>query len=600
MHDLDQKLNIYDSDTKSNILSWMRNDLTLEERSEILKMLDQDPSQLEDRFRKHLTFGTGGLRGLVGFGTNRMNIFNVRKATQGLANYILSSKEGLQEVRVVISYDTRLRSLEFAEETAKVLAANRIEVLLFKDPRPIALLSFAIRFYQCAAGIMITASHNPPEYNGYKVYMSSGGQVIAPYDQMIVDQVNQVSSEDIVVAPSMNDSLIKVIGAEFDQEYIKCIDTLQNYPQVNHDEGSLLNIVYSPIHGSGRFIVPEVLDNWGFDSLRLVESQLSPDGNFPTVKLPNPEDIEALSYGISLLRSSKSDVLFATDPDADRVGVACLLKDEVYVFSGNQIACLLADHILKATSEKRSLSKNDVVIKSLVTTDMLSAITEHYGVSLYNVLTGFKYIGEKIESWRHSEYTFLFGAEESLGYLSGTHVADKDAVSAIALISEMALQWKKKGMSLKEGLCLLYERFGYFLNKTESVTFLGKAGEVKMKSILTTLSDQLTKQRTLSGKSLSRVENYSIGMGYNFVNNEEYKLSLDKTSMLCYYLSDGGKVIVRPSGTEPKMKIYFELVNNYSDSQKDFYKQIVREQESEKQLLEWISLVKKDLDFVDS
>lgn len=579
MKQLQQRVKaLYDDTTAKNILMWLYGDFPQEDKDAIVQLLQDDPSQLKELFGKTLTFGTGGLRSPMGMGTNRMNTFTVSRASQGISlvlrrHQLLSSST----LKVVVGYDTRHHSEEFAHEAAKVFAGNGIHVLLFKCPEPLALVSFTVRQEQAAAGVMITASHNPPEYNGYKVYMASGGQVLPPLDEEIVKEYAAV--QEVLSVASIHDPHIHMIGEEYETIYRRTIQALQQNPNENRLSGRALKISYTPLHGTGVPLIPRVLHDWGFCSVKLVEKQAIPDGSFSTVHLPNPEDPEALTLGIQQLITHQDDLLIATDPDADRVGIVCLEEGQSYRFSGNQIACVLADHILKGQSAKAPLTENDKVVKSLVTTELLTAIAQHYGADLVNVGTGFKYIGEKIESWRGSSERFLFGAEESYGYLCGTYVEDKDAVSSSALLAEAALQQKLLGKTLRDVLLELYELHGYVMNTTESLAFV-RQEEEKIRSKLQQL-EQLGKAfPSLGNFELLKYENYHKNFGLDVVSGTTYPLELPRMSMLCYYFSHGGRLIVRPSGTEPKIKFYFEIIQRYMERAQNKEEQLRREQES--------------------
>lgn len=579
MKDLQEKIeSLHNPITVKNILAWLSEDCHPKDREAIRLLLEKDPQSLDELFGKTLIFGTGGLRSPMGLGTNRMNAFTVRRATQGLAQVLKRHNPHPGDpICVVVGYDTRRNSLNFAQETAKVLAANQIHAWLFQDPEPLALVSFTVKEEQALAGVMITASHNPPEYNGYKVYMASGGQVLPPLDQEIMKEFTYV--DQVLTVDSMQDAYIHDIGEEHENRYREVVKTFAFFPKDNRISGNAIRIRYSPLHGTGVSLIPQVLKDWGFHQVHLVEQQAIPDGSFPTIRLPNPEDPEALQLGIEQMLTHRDDIFIATDPDADRLGVVCLDHDEAYRFSGNQIACLLADHILKALASNTLLNEEDRVVKSLVTTEMLSAITHSYGGSLVNVATGFKYIGEKIEAWKNGAARFIFGAEESYGYLYGTHVEDKDAVSSAALIAETALQHKLQGKTLRDAMLDLYEAHGYFLNRTIALS-LDKQEEGKIKSHLASLVEDYSAILSLNNHTLQRFENYQQGIGKDLITHTTYHLNLPKTAMFCYYYQNGGRIIIRPSGTEAKVKFYFEIVNRYPTREKDRKTKEHREQES--------------------
>ncbi|EGK69103.1 putative phosphomannomutase [Chlamydia abortus LLG] len=584
--------------TTKNILTWLSNDCNEQDKDTIAELLNNDPKRLEELFGMTLSFGTGGLRSPMGLGTNRINVFTIRRATQGLAQVLKKHHPHSGDpIRVVVGYDTRHNSFDFAQETAKVLAGNNIHVLLFKHPEPLALVSFTLRAERALAGVMITASHNPPEYNGYKVYMASGGQVLPPWDQEIMHASAHI--EEIAMASSLQDPYIHFIGEEYEQLYVETVHKLQLYPEDNRISGPAIRVSYSPLHGTGVAMIPRVLRDWNFPMVNLVEKQAIPDGDFPTVHLPNPEDPEALTLGIEQMLRNQDDIFIATDPDADRLGVVCLHENQPYRFNGNQIACLLADHILRALSARAPLGKEDKVVKSLVTTEMLSAIVKFYGGDIVNVGTGFKYIGEKIEAWRESVVRYIFGAEESYGYLYGTHVEDKDAMSTSALITEAALHQKLQGKTLRDAILDLYETHGYFMNKTLSLSF-EQGQESLMKSHIEKLAKLDPSTMSLRGYSIHTCENYDQGTGINIPCGITYKLPLPKMAMLCYYYQNGGKIIVRPSGTEPKIKLYFELVNHYEVITGNKKEQRQREEESREQLEKFIAEFKEKFFSIES
>lgn len=580
---------MFDPQTARNILSWLEDDSC--DSSVVLDLLERAPEKLNELFGDTLTFGTAGLRSLMGIGTNRLNVFTIRRATQSLAQ-VLKQRYPDEKISVVVGYDTRHHSFEFGQETAKVLAGNGIQAYLFRIPEPLALVSYSVRELQAKAGVMITASHNPPSYNGYKVYMSTGGQVLPPMDQEIVKEFKMI--DRVFAVKTIEHPDIHLIQEEIEANYEATLHQLQLCEEDNRQHGSLLRISYSPLHGTGVTMVPRILRSWGFSSVSLVEKQMIPDGDFPTVVLPNPEDPEALELGIQQMVDQGDDLLIATDPDSDRIGVVSLEEEGPYRFNGNQIACLLAAHILSKKSQKSSLGAGDKVVKSLVTTELLTSITESYGGSVVNVGAGFKYIGEKIESWRSGMERFIFGAEESYGYLYGSHVEDKDAMIAAALIAEAALQQKLQGRTLRDALLELYEIHGYYANRTESIDFSMEQANQK-KELLERWETQDPLQMSLSGRKLVAVENYKTGEGQDLVTGITYKLTLPKMSMLCFYYEGAGRVIVRPSGTEPKIKLYFELKHHFSNFSDERLVREAREKESFEVLDDFIEKAKKRL-----
>lgn len=524
--------------TKENIDLWLNGNFDDETKIAIRNLSEED---LTNSFYTHLHFGTAGMRGLMGPGTNRMNKYTVRGATLGLANYLLKTGKG--PISVLIGYDSRHHSQEFAIEAARVLAAKKIKVYLFEELRPVPLVSFGTRFKHCKAGIMITASHNPAEYNGYKVYWSDGGQVLPPHDKGIIDAVNAIASLDSIPLANEDDPLIEWVGPEIDLAYLDTIERLQQNPERNQQHGDELSIIYTPLHGAGITMVPKALAMWGFINLHVVEEQAVPDGDFSTVPVPNPEVREAMRLGIEALIARSADLLLATDPDTDRVGVAIQHNEEIVLLDGNQIAALCLEHVLSGP-----LPEKPAAIKSIVTTELLQAIADFYSVPLFNVLTGFKYIGEKMTAWeKDKQHNFVFGAEESYGYLLGDYARDKDAVIACCLISEIALKAKLEGKTLLDKLHDLYKKYSVYRSKLASLNF-GETQEGREQ--LTRSMERIRKQHPthLLGNEIIEVQDFLKGA-----------MDLPKTDLIIYRLADGSKIAIRPSGTEPKVKIYAEV-----------------------------------------
>ncbi|MES2345903.1 MAG: phospho-sugar mutase [Chlamydiota bacterium] len=507
------------------------------------------PEDLIDAFYTDLSFGTGGLRGIMGVGTNRMNRYTVQMATQGLANYILKQKES--HPSVLIGYDSRHNSLFFAEETARVLAANGITAYLLNEMRPTPYISFATRHLKCTSGIMITASHNSAIYNGYKVYWKDGAQVVSPHDTGIMDEVHAIHSiADVKLSP-LNDPLIKKTDVgPLDQEYLSALRLLQLFPEENKKNGKSLNIVYTSLHGTGITTCPAALKDWGFTSIHYVEAQIKPDGDFPTVKFPNPEYKEALQMGIDLLVQTNSDLLIANDPDADRMGIVVMHHNTPIILTGNQIATLCVHYLSETLTSQNAMPLKGAFITTIVSTELQKIIASHYKKPCFEVLTGFKYIGEKIHLWelgKDGAYEFLFGAEESYGFLRGTHARDKDATISSCLISEIALSAKSKGKTLVDVLNEIYKQFGLFKEKQLSVNFdPGKEGMEKMLQVMNTLRKN-PPQSILEKKVIQ------------FTDYEKGNDGLPPSDVLLFRLSDKSKLIIRPSGTEPKIKIYAEV-----------------------------------------
>ncbi len=527
-------------------------------KAELLSIKD-DEKEIEERFYKNLEFGTGGLRGILGAGTNRMNIYTVSKATQGFANYI--KKQGDEAVKkgVVIAYDSRNYSPEFAEITARVLAGNGIKAYLSDELRPVPMLSFAVRNLGCTGGVVITASHNPPEYNGYKVYWDDGAQVPFPRDGEIIKEVNAITDFSMIqkadLTEAVNSGMIQYVGPELDVYYLEAI-TAQIVNQSIIDNTDL-KIVYTPIHGSGNKPVRRALAKAGFKNVYIVPQQEKPDGNFTTVGYPNPENKAVFDLAMELAKKVDADIIVGTDPDADRVGAVVKKTDGDYmVLTGNMTGSLLCEYILSQKKEAGTLPSNGAVVSTIVSTDMTKAICAEYGMKYFDVLTGFKYIGEKIKEFEaDGSYQYMFGFEESYGCLAGTYARDKDGCLATMLICELAAYYKTKGMSLYDGLIALYEKYGYYKEDITSITLKGIDGAAQIKKVMDTLrSEALTE---VAGTKVIEARDYSIDKIVNMVTGEESKSGLPSSNVLYYILEDGTWFCVRPSGTEPKIKVYF-------------------------------------------
>lgn len=549
-----------DSTTKKNIDLWLNGKYDLQTKEETRTLLRDDPQQAIDAFYRTLSFGTGGLRGVMGPGTNRMNIYTVRSATQGLANYLIKT-DPQKKHSVIIGYDSRHRSALFSQEAARVLAGNGIQVYLFKELRPTPLVSFGCREKHCSAAIVVTASHNPPEYNGYKVYWNDGAQVLPPHDQGIIDESQKITDNASIRLSAPDHPLIVWIDREIDTAYLKAIDSLQHYPKDNKTKGSSLKIVYTNLHGTGITLVPPALRQWGFNSTHPVPEQEKPDGDFPTVKSPNPEDGEALLLGIRQMLATKGDLLIATDPDTDRMGVVVNDHGNAVILNGNQIAVLSLYHICKALSEQKRLPEKAVFVKTIVTTELFKTIAEKgYKKSCVDVLPGFKYIAEKIREWEGipNGPQFIYGGEESYGTLLGTHARDKDAVIASCLIAEAALQAKLHGKTLMDTLEEIYRKFGFFHEKLLSVKYEeSKEGHEKMSRAMARLRQAPPSH--LGGIAVRSFEDYENSVKKDLVSQKTEKISLPKSNILLFWLQDGSKLVIRPSGTEPKIKIYCGL-----------------------------------------
>jgi phosphoglucomutase len=512
------------------------------------------PDELADSFYRSLEFGTGGLRGIMGVGTNRMNKYTVGMATQGFANY-LKKTYGDQSVSVVIGHDSRNNSRFFAETTAGVFAANGIHVYLFEALRPTPELSFAIRNLGCKAGVVCTASHNPKEYNGYKAYWNDGGQLVPPHDKNVITEVEAITSVDEVNWTG-GEANITIIGREMDEAYISMVKSLSVYPEVIQAEHDL-SIVYTPIHGTGITLVPEVLSRFGFTNVHIVEDQATPDGNFPTVGYPNPEESETMAMGLAMAKSLDADILLGTDPDADRVGIGVKNhKGEWVLMNGNQTAVLAFAYLIEARKAKGIAKPNDMVISTIVTTAMINEVAKQNGVACYNVLTGFKWIAELIKEKEANE-NYVIGGEESFGLMIGNEIRDKDAVSAVALLCEMAAYEKAKGKSLFDKMIELYMQYGFYYERLISITKKGMNGQ---KEIATMMEGFRTSPpQTIDGSAVVEMLDYDMQTGKNLVSGETWKLQLPKSNVLQFITADGSKISARPSGTEPKIKFYFSV-----------------------------------------
>ncbi len=541
--------------------SWLNGSCFDEQTKAELKAIENDDKEIKERFYKDLEFGTGGLRGIIGAGTNRMNIYTVGKATQGLADYILENNPKGAQMGVAIAYDSRNMSPEFAKKTGLTLCANGIKAYVFESLRPTPELSFAVRYLGCTAGVVVTASHNPPEYNGYKVYWQDGGQVPYPRDEAIIEKVNAVAGFNAIKTMDYDEAVAKglyvTIGKEVDDEYIKNVKAQSLNPDIVAKTADSLKIVYTPLHGTGNIPVRRVLRETGFKNVYVVPEQEMPDGNFSTVGYPNPEDPKAFTLAIKLAKEVGADVIIGTDPDCDRVGVVVKdSKGEYIVLTGNMTGALLTNYMLSQKKEKGILPANGAVVKTIVTTEMIRPIAAEYGVKLFDVLTGFKYIGEKIKQFEETgEYTFVFGFEESYGCLSGTYARDKDAVVASMLVAELTAFYKNQGKTLYDGLIELYEKYGYYREGITSITLKGIEGVEKIKYIMDTLRKNPPKD--FIGNNVMWLRDYTKSEFKNLITGETEKNTLPSSNVLHYTLENGDWVCVRPSGTEPKIKIYY-------------------------------------------
>ena len=542
-----------------NYEKWVNYQLLDSKTKAELAEMSADEATIKECFIAPLEFGTGGLRGIMRPGINSMNVYVVKQATQGIANLIKS--QGLQERGAVVAFDSRNNSDVFAKEAAKTLAANGIKVYIFDDIRPTPELSFAIRHLKCAAGINITASHNPKQYNGYKAYWEDGGQLPPDHAQIVLDSINETDIFTGVLTCHYGEAIkqgkINIIGKEIDEEYLKNVTAQVVRPDMIKKAGDDFKIVYTPLHGAGYKLVPEVLERIGLTNLLTVEKQMTPDGNFPTVRFPNPEFKEVFELGIEIAKANGCALIIGTDPDSDRMGIAVQKNDGEFVtLTGNQVGALFLDYIITAKIEDGTLRDDACVIKTIVTTELAKKICDYNGVKIIDVLTGFKFIGEKIKHFEETgENTFLFGYEESYGYLSGTYARDKDAVMAAMLIAEAAAYYKTKNMTLYDAMQGLYEKYGYYGEAVQNIEFPGIDGTEKMKNIMNTLRENPPKE--IAGYNVDIFRDYKTSQVTDTKTGIVTDTGLPKSDVLYFDLSNGTKVIIRPSGTEPKIKIYY-------------------------------------------
>ncbi len=539
---------------KERVRYWLGANFDEETKKEVRALIEKGPQELIDAFYTTLAFGTGGLRGVMGVGSNRMNKYTIRWATQGLATYLQKQYAPHVQLKVAIGYDSRNNSQMFAREAARVLAGNGIEVFLFPHLCPTPLVSFACRHLQCHAAIMITASHNPPKYNGYKVYWNDGAQVLPPHDRGIIEEVSRLNDPDQVRLAPADDPRIILIGREVEEAYLQAIKSLQLWP--DETGGEQLKILYSSLHGTGITIVPGAFRCYGFPNVAFVEEQKEPDGAFPTTPRPNPEEKAALQLGIDKLLKTDCDVFFATDPDADRIGVVVKHQGEAVLLTGNQVACIAAEFVCRARKAAGKMPSNAAFVKTIVTTELFKAIVQSHKASCFDVLTGFKYVAEKIRQWESDgQFCYLFGGEESYGYLLGTKVRDKDAVCSACMLAEIALQAKKHGKTLVDLLNDIYAQHGMYQEGLISLEFPdSKEGKEHMQMLM-------EKLRTETPASLSNIQVVKVGdllsqQWRDSVTGVVTPIELPSTEGVILILKDGSKIVIRPSGTEPKMKVY--------------------------------------------
>ena len=539
---------------EEKINSWLQGPYDEATKVTIRAMQVTQPDELADSFYRNLEFGTGGLRGIMGVGSNRINKYTIGMATQGFSNY-LKKTYGDAPVSVAIAHDSRNNSRFFAETTAHVFAANGIQVYLFESLRPTPELSFAIRQLHCKAGVVCTASHNPKEYNGYKAYWNDGGQLVPPHDVNVIKEVEAIQSISDVKF-SGGEHLIQLIGKEMDEAYLQMVKSLSVYPEVIQQQSDL-KIVYTPIHGTGIKLVPDVLKLYGFNQVTIVEEQATPDGNFPTVHYPNPEESETMQMGLQKAKELDADILLGTDPDADRVGIG--VKDNHgnwILMNGNQTAVLAFSYLMEARKAKGIATPDDMVITTIVTTEMINRVAEQNGVACLNVLTGFKWIAEKIKELEGKK-NYVIGGEESFGLMIGSLIRDKDAVSAVALLCEMAAYEKSKGKSLFEKLIELYIQYGFFYESLISITKKGMNGQKEIADMMEMYRQQ--PPSLLAGSPVVSLLDYQLQQATNLVTGEKTPIQLPKSNVLQFITADGSKISARPSGTEPKIKFYFSV-----------------------------------------
>lgn len=538
-----------------------------------LKAIENDANEIKERFYKNLEFGTAGLRGIIGAGSNRMNSYVVGQATQGLANQLIKTNPDADEISVAIAYDSRIKSDEFAKVSAAILAANGIKVYLFEELKPVPELSFTVRYKKTTAGIVITASHNPAKYNGYKVYGADGAQLNPELAAIVLDEIGKTDMfKDVKTCDfdkAVANGKIVMIGDDVEDAYLDCVAAQSINSDLIREKGDSLTFVYTPFHGSGNKPVRKILKRMGFDNVVVVKEQELPDGRFPTVKSPNPENKEGFTLAIEYAKKCGADLIIGTDPDADRVGIIVKNKDGEYnTYTGNQVGAMLTEYILSNLKSRGELADDAYVVKTIVTTNLTKAICDNYGVEMKEVLTGFKFIGEKIkESEETGIGTYIFGFEESYGYLKGTYARDKDAVVATMLIAEMTLWCKENGSSLAEFMDSIYAKYGRYIEYVESVVMEGIDGSEKIAAIMDKLrTDTPT---SIGGKAVTAVRDYETSVRTEIKSGAKEEILLPKSNVIYLELEDGNNFVVRPSGTEPKIKLYCLLRGKDSAAAED-------------------------------
>jgi phosphoglucomutase len=567
---------------EQKVQSWLNGNFDEDVKSKIRELQGSGGEELADAFYRNLEFGTGGLRGIMGVGTNRMNKYTVGMATQGYANYLKKSFPN-EAISVAIAHDSRNNSRFFAETTANVFAANSIQVYLFEEMRPTPELSFAIRHLGCKGGVVCTASHNPKEYNGYKAYWVDGGQLVPPHDKNVIAEVEKIHSVDDVKW-SGGEQNIKLVGKELDEAYIQMVKGLSVYPEINRQQKDL-KIVFTPIHGTGIKLVPQVLKEYGFENVHIVEEQATPDGNFPTVVYPNPEESEAMSIGLKQAEALDADILLGTDPDSDRVGIG--VKDNTgkwILLNGNQTAVLAFNYMIESRKQKGIAQPNDMVVKTIVTTDLIDTFAARNGVKCHNVLTGFKWIAELIRE-KEGQENYVVGGEESYGLMIGSQIRDKDAISAVAILCEMAAVEKSKGRSLYQKLLDLYVEYGCYQEHLISITKKGMNGQQQIAEMMEQFRNNPPK--SLGGSKVVELLDYQSGVKTKLETGTTEEIKLPKSNVLQFVLEDGSKISARPSGTEPKIKFYFSVRTELSSA--DQYEAV------KGQLMQKIEAIIKDM-----
>lgn len=547
---------------EERVALWLNDDYDADTKAKIREYQQNNPDELTEAFYRDLEFGTGGLRGIMGVGTNRMNKYTVGAATQGLANY-LKQQFPNQEISVAIAFDSRNNSAYFADITADVLSANGITCHLFPELRPTPVLSFAVRHLHCQSGVMVTASHNPKEYNGYKVYWNDGGQLVPPHDKNVIAEVNKIKSLHDTKW-QRNPDKVHIIDSSLDEAYLKLVHGLSLHPEAIAAQ-KLLKIIYTPLHGTGITMVPKALKMYGFENISIVKEQAVSDGNFPTVKSPNPEEKSALIMSIAQAEAEKADLVLATDPDADRVGIAVRnLKGEMILLNGNMTGSLLVHYLLSQWKALNKLDGKQFVVKTIVTTELIKRMADAYQVPCYDVLTGFKYIAEKIKE-NEGKTTFIGGGEESYGYLAGDFVRDKDAVIACCLIAEMTAFYANQGKSLYQMLLEIYHEYGFYKEDLLSLTKQGKSGAEEIAAMMVNYRNNPPKE--IGGQKVILMKDIQAGIAYHLDKGTQETIALPKSNVLQFFTADGSKITVRPSGTEPKIKFYFGVVGQLPDVQ---------------------------------